>query len=558
MKKAKRKSISTKIAALVIVAVLISNIACIFICINSASNQLKKMVKNNMITLAETYASTLDTVMTQQGGTALYYEKYAEVLKNVKIEGIDSSYVYVVGNDGTMLYHPTRDKVGQPVENVVIKSVIDKIIAGERVEPGIAEYDFRGVKKYASYNFTSRKLIVVVSADESDITSGINRTTGVAVAVGTFMSILFAIVAIVFSKRIAKPLVKVSALVEEVANGNMRVDFKDVRDSQDEVGLIVSSVKGMTASLAEIVDNIRATGNNMAKHSSELNITSEQTLEANGEISRAVEDVAEGSTNMAASISSINDNLDHMSGETGNIESSVGDIRHQTKEVQERSASMNEKMLKMQRSSEKMDEGISYISQRIQKVNEVVGRVEDIISVIEEISEQTNLLSLNASIEAARAGEAGRGFAVVAEEIRVLSDNTNSELNNIKAIIAELIKACDECVSAAETVVDDNKEQKNEISNVLEEFTTLDSQIELTAQKTEEIKVLMSEMVELNANITQSSDGLTDVSASNAAATEEVTANIQELNAMMHGVANIASQMDEQSRLLMEALRFFH
>ena len=558
MKKAKRKSISTKIAALVIIAVLISNIACIFICISSASNQIKKMVQNNMITLADTYASTLDTVMAQQGGTALYYEKYAEVLKNVKIEGIDSSYVYVVGNDGTMLYHPNRDKVGQPVENVVIKGVVDKIIAEERVEPGIAEYEFRGMKKYASYNFTSRKLVVVVSADESDITSAISRTTRVAVAVGTFMSILFAIVAILFSKRIAKPLVKVSSLVEEVANGNMRVDFKEVRDSKDEVGLIVSSVKGMTASLAEIVDNIRATSNNMAKHSSELNITSEQTLEANGEISRAVEDVAEGSTNMAASISNINDNLEHMSGETGTIESSVGDIRHQTKEVQERSASMNEKMLKMQRSSEKMDEGISYISQRIQKVNEVVGRVEDIISVIEEISEQTNLLSLNASIEAARAGEAGRGFAVVAEEIRVLSDNTNSELNNIKAIIAELIKACDECVSAAETVVDDNKEQKSEISNVLEEFTTLDSQIELTAQKTEEIKVLMSEMVELNANITQSSDGLTDVSASNAAATEEVTANIQELNAMMHGVANIASQMDEQSKLLMEALRFFH
>ena len=96
-----------------------------------------------------------------------------------------------------------------------------------------------------------------------------------------------------------------------------------------------------------------------------------------------------------------------------------------------------------------MDEGISYISERIQKVNEVVGKVEEIISVIEGISGQTNLLSLNASIEAARAGEAGRGFAVVAEEIRVLSDNTSSELNRIKSIIAELIRACEECVSAS-------------------------------------------------------------------------------------------------------------
>ena len=218
---------------------------------------------------------------------------------------------------------------------------------------------------------------------------------------------------------------------------------------------------------------------------------------------------------------------------------------------------MNEKMLKMQRSSIKMDEGISYISERIQKVNEVVGKVEEIISVIEGISGQTNLLSLNASIEAARAGEAGRGFAVVAEEIRVLSDNTSSELNRIKSIIAELIRACEECVSASENIVENNREQKEEIGVVLEEFGALDRQIELTADKAEEIKQLVADMVSLNSNITASSDGLTDVSSSNAAATQEVTANIQELNAMMHGVADIAFQMNEHSKQMNDTLDFF-
>lgn len=218
---------------------------------------------------------------------------------------------------------------------------------------------------------------------------------------------------------------------------------------------------------------------------------------------------------------------------------------------------MNEKMLKMQRSSVKMADGISYITERIQKVNEVVSKVGEIISVIESISGQTNLLSLNASIEAARAGEAGRGFAVVADEIRVLSDNTNSELNNIKEIITELMKACEECVSASDVVVEDNREQQEELDSVIEEFGSLDTQIELTAQKAEEIKQLVADMVSLNYSINESSDGLTDVSSSNAAATEEVTANIQELNAMMHGVANIAYQMNEHSRQMNEALAFF-
>ena len=79
----------------------------------------------------------------------------------------------------------------------------------------------------------------------------------------------------------------------------------------------------------------------------------------------------------------------------------------------------------------------------------------------------------------------------------------------------------------------------------------------LTAEKAEEIKNLINEMVRLNSSITTSSDGLTDVSAANAAATQQMNANIEELNAMMHGVAEMASQMQDQSKELTNVLQFF-
>ena len=146
----------------------------------------------------------------------------------------------------------------------------------------------------------------------------------------------------------------------------------------------------------------------------------------------------------------------------------------------------------------------------------------------------------------------------MAQEIRVLSDNTNTELENIKQIISSLVEECRYCVQASGTIVEDNAKQKEEIKAVLDEFGSLDEQIQKTAEKADEIEELVTAMIELNDDITKSSNSLTDVSAANAAATEEMNANIEELNAMMHGVSEMAEHMNNESDGLKEALSFFH
>lgn len=556
-KEKKRGSLATKIILVVCATVIISNRFSIMFVLSGARSQIRSAVQTTMMDLAESSDKLIENAMNALELDELPYETYASILENVKIENVDSSYVYLVNEQGTMLYHPTEEKVGQPVENEVVRGLVEQLHNGEHPENAVVEYKFNGTVKYAAYYIMSNNDIVVVSADEDDALSGINRITQLATSVLVGIVIIMCIVAYVIGKWIAKPLVKLSSAVEEIAEGNLSVSFDGIKDSNDEIGLIKTRMQHMTAMLSDIVEKIRTASDHMTTSSTELDETSEQTLSANGEISRAVQDVAEGSTNMATSILDINDNLGTMSSETQVIDSSVHEIKQQAAIVQESSQLMSEKMRNMQQSSARMDAGIATISDRIQKVNEVVDRVSQIVSVIEDISGQTNLLSLNASIEAARAGDAGRGFAVVAEEIRVLSDNTSEQLENIKNIISELIRECNECVKASENIVEDNATQKEEIGYVLSEFGTLDEQIGLTVDKAEEIKQLVETMVELNGNITTSSGGLTDVSSANAAATEEMTANIEELNAMMHGVADMAGQMHAQSEELNQALQYF-
>lgn len=554
----KRGTFAAKIIVMVILAVIVSNVICMVFILESSKKQITDSTKHTMVDVINTTSKIVENEISNADTEDLDYDEYAKSLSDVKLEGMDSSYVYVVKNDGTMLYHPTKEKVGQPVENAVIKGVVQQLQDGKKPGTTVAEYDFNGTTKYSAYTILNNENILVLTADESEALAGITTVTGVAVGIIAIVVLIAIIISFIMGRRLMRPLVKVSTIIEDVANGNIEADFSVVKESNDEIGLIIEKMKELTQSLGSIVGKIRNSSDTMSSNSYELNDTSSQTLAANNEISKAVEDVAEGSTGMAASISKINENLLEMSNETKDINASVDEIKNQTVAVQDSSKIMNDKIKSMQDSSHKMDEGISAISKRIETVNTTVDKVSNIVSVIEEISSETNLLSLNASIEAARAGDAGKGFAVVAQEIRVLSDNTNTELENIKQIISSLVEECRYCVQASGTIVEDNAKQKEEIKAVLDEFGSLDEQIQKTAEKADEIEELVTAMIELNDDITKSSNSLTDVSAANAAATEEMNANIEELNAMMHGVSEMAEHMNNESDGLKEALSFFH
>ncbi len=554
----KRGTFATKIIVMVILAVIVSNVICMVFILESSKKQITDSVKHTMVDVINTTSKIMENEISNSGVDDLDYDGYANNLSGVKLEGMDSAYMYVVQNDGTMLYHPTKEKVGQPVENAVIKGVVQQLQDGKKPETAVVEYVFNGTTKYSAYTILNNENILVLTADESEALAGITTVTGVAVGISAIVVLLAIIICFILGRRLMSPLVKVSTIIEEIANGDINADFGMVKETNDEIGLIIEKMKELTQSLGNIVGKIRNSSDTMSSNSYELNDTSSQTLAANNEISKAVEDVAEGSTGMAASISKINENLLEMSNETKDINESVNEIRNQTTAVQDSSKIMNDKIKSMQDSSHKMDEGISAISKRIETVNTTVDKVSNIVSVIEEISSETNLLSLNASIEAARAGDAGKGFAVVAQEIRVLSDNTNTELENIKQIISSLVEECRYCVQASGTIVEDNAKQKEEIKAVLDEFGSLDEQIQKTAEKADEIEELVTAMIELNDDITKSSNSLTDVSAANAAATEEMNANIEELNAMMHGVSEMAGHMNNESDGLKEALSFFH
>ena len=111
--------------------------------------------------LAEETAKTID----KSGGAGLSLEELNGILKDVTIQNVDGSYAYMVSPDGTMLWHPNAEKIGQPVENAAVKGIVSSLQAGMSVDNGSVFYEYKESRKLAGYAFTASGNIVIVTAD---------------------------------------------------------------------------------------------------------------------------------------------------------------------------------------------------------------------------------------------------------------------------------------------------------------------------------------------------------------------------------------------------------
>ena len=157
-------SITAKIMLMVVVMVALSLMACISIANVRASATVNNVNENFILSLTESAAKTLDKIPAEVD----FSTQCAAVMQDMRMEGVSSAYGYLVDSDGTMLYHPTADKIGKSVENEVVKGVVSQLQSGNIPQDAVVTYNFNGTVKYAAYALTSDHKIVVMSADKGD------------------------------------------------------------------------------------------------------------------------------------------------------------------------------------------------------------------------------------------------------------------------------------------------------------------------------------------------------------------------------------------------------
>ncbi len=490
-------------------------------------------------------------------GGAFYVNSIASQISDVSDLNLSSSYIYFVDGVGTMLYHPDESKIGNPVENAAVKSLVADLAAGKHPDPEVLEYDFKGVRKYAAYYIgEGERYIAVLTADEKDVLTVIYVIQRVILIVCAICIIIFSLVAVFMAKTIASPLVKLSKSLEIFSTGNVTADC-NAKSGIKETASILNAFQTLRKALSHSIGSVKnaavvldgsivtvdeKTGNNV-ESVSQINV-------AVNEVAQTSQSVAESAQTMAEKANDLGDNIEQLNGNVQKLYEASETIQSANNEATE---CMNSVYAGSKESVQAMEE----ITAKINETNEAISSIETAIQAIESIAAQTNLLSLNASIEAARAGEAGRGFAVVADEIRNLADSSADSAKEIKQIIENVIVQSEKTVELSNRVFSVINSEQTDIENAQDKFNLLSESVETSIKEIDTIREMAGQLDSIKVELTNATSDLGAISQELGASAEEVAASCQTVTEACTETQTSTGEMRNINEDMRSAISFF-
>ena len=442
MKNTTNKSVSIihSLASKIIILVIATAFLATMLSVANFSGNTRKLMSqsaaDNMTDLSIAYGSVMERNL------GLDYEGMNELLKDAVATSIDGSYTYLVSSDGTMLYHPDQTKVGNSVENAVVKGLVAEIQSGNIPEDAFTKYEYKGAMKYAAYKILSDKSILVVTADEDVVLSYQSTIASMTAIILVANIIIFTIIGLIFSFfLITKPIGSLTEIVGNTAN----FDFSRTTSSgrklvnrKDEIGAMAKAISKMRGNMRDIANALRSSNDTLASNMNAVAASSVDINDMCADNSSTTEELAAGMQETAAAAETINGNIQAMQAESGDIQKLTQQGDQLSEDIMKRAEELNHSAVTSSNNARNMYSSVKEKTDQAIEDSKAVSKINELTDAIMAISSQTSLLALNANIEAARAGEAGRGFAVVATEIGSLASQTADTVTNINVIVSEV------------------------------------------------------------------------------------------------------------------------